>query len=59
MTHSIRQFLRDQPFNTHQQHSKTNSILILLVSCLQAWYVNTELNYIGRTYRIFWIILLF
>jgi hypothetical protein len=54
MTHSTRHFLRDQPINTHQQQNKTSSILALLESCLQTWYVNIELYYIGRTYRVFW-----
>ena len=40
--------------NTHQQQNKTSSILVLLESCLQTWYVNKYLCYIGKTYRIFW-----
>ena len=59
MTHSTRHFLRDQPINTHQQQNKTRSILIVFESCLKSWYANKELRYIGRTYRIFWNILLF
>jgi hypothetical protein len=59
VTHSSRHFLRDQPINTHQQQNKTSSILILLESCLQIWYVNTELYYIGRNCRISWNTLLF
>jgi hypothetical protein len=41
----------------HQQQNQTSSVLILLTSCQQTWYVNIELYYIGRTYRIFWNIL--
>jgi len=31
-------------------------ILVLLESCPQTQYVNNELYYIGRTYRIFWTV---